>query len=95
MIPTFLASVVVLSLTVADQSTGELLFEQEIIPSEMSFFPMVYGDPMENCRKLGIEMAYDLTVLWRFWNTEASTNVSCHWELRPAGRPGGKTIVPF
>ena len=75
---TNLIKVVVLVLTVWNADNGTKLYE-----SERDFIAFaITGNPIEDCRKAGVESAYLLINQYRQTYPNATSNVDCHWEIR-------------
>ena len=67
-----------LVLTVWNADTGIKLYE-----SKRDFIAFALsGDPIEDCRRAGVESAHLLTNQYRKTYPNATSNVNCHWETR-------------
>lgn len=79
-----IAKVVMLFVAVYDCDTGALLFESARQMPDFS----VSGDPVEDCRREGVNQARVLTARYRVTYPNSSTNVVCTWERgRPLPQP--------
>jgi hypothetical protein len=74
-----MVKIVVLVLTVWNTATGDKLHE---IRQGWDRFN-VTGNPIEECRRYGVRMAYKASEFYQRQYPFASSNVDCHWEDRP------------